>query len=68
MLALLFLPHSCNKTTCIFIGGGAEDEKMIAICLLTTMPFSTLVGCDVKVVMLYKSLKIKKSTYKRFYL
>ena len=39
---------------------------MIAICLLTTMPFSTLVGCDVKGSNAVQESKIKKSTYKDF--
>lgn len=41
-------------------------KKMIAICLLTTMPFSTLVGCDVKGSNAVQESKIKKSTYKDF--
>lgn len=41
-------------------------KKMIAICLLTTMSFSTLVGCDVKGSNAVQESKIKKSTYKDF--
>lgn len=39
---------------------------MIAICLLTTMSFSTLVGCDVKGNNAVQESKIKKATYKDF--
>ena len=39
---------------------------MITICLLTTMSFSTLVGCDVKGSNAVQESKIKKSTYKDF--
>ena len=49
---------------CIFGSGGAEDEKMIAICLLTTMSFSTLVGCDVKDSNTVQESKIKKQRIK----
>ncbi|AIE33240.1 Lipoprotein [Bacillus thuringiensis serovar kurstaki str. HD-1] len=41
-------------------------KKMIAICLLTTMSFSTLVGCDVKGSNAVQESKIKKATYKDF--
>lgn len=41
-------------------------KKMIAICLLTTMSFSTLVGCDVKGNNAVQESKIKKATYKEF--
>ena len=39
---------------------------MIAICLLTTMSFSTLVGCDIKGSNAVQESKIKKATYKDF--
>ena len=38
---------------------------MIAICLLTTISFSTLVGCDVKGSNIVQEYKIK-ATYKEF--
>lgn len=41
-------------------------KKMIAICLLTTMSFSTLVGCDIKGSNAVQESKIKKATYKDF--
>ena len=41
-------------------------KKTIAICLLTTMSFSTLVGCDVKGSNAVQESKIKKATYKDF--
>ncbi len=41
-------------------------KKMIAICLLTTMSSSTLVGCDVKGSNAVQESKIKKATYKDF--
>ena len=37
---------------------------MIAICLLTTMSFSTLVGCDVKGSNAVQESKIKKRRIK----
>lgn len=41
-------------------------KKMIAICLLTTLSLSTLVGCDVKGNDALQESKIKKATYKDF--
>lgn len=41
-------------------------KKMIAICLLTTMSFSTLVGCNVKGNNAVQESKIKKAIYKDF--
>ncbi len=41
-------------------------KKMIAICLLTTISLSTLVGCDVKGSNTVQESKIKKATYKEF--
>ncbi len=65
MLALL-LPHSCNKAPVYSLVEVQRMKKMIAICLLTTMSFSTLVGCDVKGSNAVQESKIKKSTYKDF--
>lgn len=41
-------------------------KKMIAVCLLTTLSLSTLVGCDVKGNDALQESKIKKEMYKDF--
>lgn len=61
-----FLPHSCNKASVYSVVEVQKMKKMIAICLLTTMSFSTLVGCDVKGSNTVQESKIKKATYKEF--
>ncbi len=66
MLVLFFLPHSCNKASVYSVVEVQKMKKMIAICLLTTISLSTLVGCDVKGSNTVQESKIKKATYKEF--
>ena len=65
-MLVLFLPHSCNKASVYSVVEVQKMKKMIAICLLTTMSFSTLVGCDIKGSNAVQDSKIKKATYKDF--
>ena len=65
-MLVLFLPHSCNKALVYSVVEVQKMKKMIAICLLTTMSFSTLVGCDAKGSNTVQESKIKKATYKEF--